>query len=94
MPRASGWPEWASARSDFEDRLVTQAGPVVTGPHIDSERRRGQAYVAVTVSMTVSAADVAQALTARWEAFRHAAGDDTAGWDMAGTTAEIRPGAR
>jgi hypothetical protein len=44
--------------------------------------------------MTVSAADVAQALTAGWEAFRHAAGDDTAGWDMAGTTAKIRPEAR
>ena len=94
VPRASGWPEWESVRSDFEERLVTQADPAVTGPHIDSGRRRGRAYVAVTVSMSVSAPDVAQALAAGWEAFRQAAGDDTAGWDMAWATAEIRPEAR
>jgi hypothetical protein len=94
VPRATGWNEWASVRGYFEDRLAEQAGPVVTAPHIVSERRRGRDYVTVIMSMTVTAPDVAEALTAGWDAFRQAAGDDEAGWDMAGATAEVRPEAR
>ena len=46
----------------------------------------------VTVALTVAAPDVAEALDQAWRAFRKAAGDDPAGWDMASVTAEVRPG--
>ena len=45
----------------------------------------------MTVTAAVGAADVAEALTAVWDAFREAADDDAAGWDMTGASAEIRP---
>ena len=50
--------------------------------------------MAVVVSMTVRAPDVAEALAAGWDTFLLAAADDEAGWDMAGATAEVRPEAR
>jgi len=62
----------------------------VVDPHIDSQNQRGREYVAVTIVMTISAPDVAQALTAAWDLFQHAAGD-AAGWDMARAAAEVRP---
>ena len=54
-------------------------------------QRKGREYVAVTIVMTISAPDVAQALTAAWDAFQHAAGDDAAGWDMTSAAAEVQP---
>ena len=60
-------------------------------PEIESETRRGRDYVRVTITAAAVAADVAAALTAVWDAFRQAAGDDAAGWDMAAASAEIRP---
>jgi len=65
--------------------------PAVTGPHIEREVRRGANYVRVAIIMTVDAADVARALTVAWRIFRWAAGDDSAGWDMAAASAEVRP---
>jgi len=59
----------------------------VIAPRIEAETRRGRDYVRVTISMTASAPDVAQALTAAWWAFRKAASEDTAGWDMASAVA-------
>jgi hypothetical protein len=41
--------------------------------------------------MTVSAPDVAEALTAAWAAFGEAAAGDRLGWDMGGAEAEVRP---
>ena len=41
--------------------------------------------------LTAPASEVARALTAAWWAFRKAASDDTAGWEMARATAEVRP---
>jgi hypothetical protein len=70
----------AGRRSDFEQRLATA--------EIESETRRGRDYVRVTITAAVYAADVAEALTAAWETFRRAAGDDAAGWDMAAASAE------
>lgn len=49
-------------------------------------------YVRVVAVATVEAADVAGALDLAWRVFRTAAGDDAEGWDMAGATAEVRPG--
>jgi hypothetical protein len=46
----------------------------------------------VVIAARVDAADVADALDLAWQAFRKAAGDDAAGWDIASTTAEVRPG--
>jgi len=87
---AGGWRAWAAARGGFERRLAGRESPAVTGPHIESETRRGKDYVRVSVVMTVDAADVARALTAALRVFRWAAGDDAGGWDMA-AAAEVRP---
>ena len=91
MPRLGSRREWEATRGDFEQRLTTLESPAVIGAEIESETRRGRDYVRVTFTAAVEAADVAEALTAVWEAFRRAAGDDAAGWDMAGASAEIRP---
>jgi hypothetical protein len=93
VPRPGGWLQWAPVRGRFEERLAAQESPAVIGPHIDGEIRRGRDYVKVkvTVCAMVTAPDVAQALTAALWAFRKAAGDDPAGWDMAGATAEVQP---
>lgn len=91
VPRLGGWRQWGTVISDFEQRLTARADPVVVDPHIDSQNQRGREYVAVTIVMTISAPDVAQALTAAWDVFQHAAGDDAAGWDMARAAAEVRP---
>jgi len=65
---------------------------MVAGPHVESLTRRGRDYLRVTIAMTVTAADPAQALTVAWRAFRKAAGDDLSGWDLAGASAEVSPG--
>jgi hypothetical protein len=44
----------------------------------------------VVLAVTVSAADVAQALAVAWEAFREAAAGDELGWDMDAAEAEVR----
>ena len=91
VPRPGGLRAWGAVSGDFERRLAGQEGPAVTAPRIESETRRGRDYVRVTISMTASAPDAAQALTAAWRVFRRAAGDDTAGWDLPGAAAEVRP---
>lgn len=94
VPRSGGWRAWGSARGHFERRLAAQESPTVTGARIESETRRGRDYVRITISVVVSAPDVAQALAAAWWVFRKAASDDAAGWDMAAATAEVQPEAR
>jgi len=84
VPRRGGW-------RDFEQRLATPESPAVISPELESETRRGRDYVRVTITAAVDAADVAEALTAVWDAFRQASGDDAVGWDMAAASAEIRP---
>ena len=91
VPRNGGWRAWGAVSDDFERRLAEQESPAVIVPHIESETRRGRDYVRITVSVEVSAPDVAQALTAPWSVFRQAASDDTAGWDLSSATAEVRP---
>ena len=94
MPRIGSRREWEATRSDFEQRLTTAESPAVISAEIESETRRGRDYVRVSIMAAVDAADVAEALTAAWAAFRQAAGDDTAAWDMAAASAEIRPEAQ
>jgi hypothetical protein len=91
VPRLGGWREWGDSRGDFEQRLADQQSPAVAAAEIESETRRGRDYVRVTITAAVDAADVAAALTVAWGAFRQAAGDDAAGWDMTAASAEIRP---
>jgi len=91
VPRNGGLRAWGAVSGDFERRLAAEESPGVIDAQIDSEVRRGRDYVRVTISMTASAPDVAQALTAAWRVFRSAAGDDTAGWDLPHATAEVRP---
>ncbi len=91
VPRLGGWREGGASRGDLGRRLATAESPAVVGAEIESEIRRGRDYVRVTITAAVDAADVAEALTAVWDAFRQAAGDDAAGWDMAAASAEIRP---
>ncbi len=44
----------------------------------------------VVMTVSVEAADVAEALDLAWESFRKAVGEDGS-WDMAAATAEVRP---
>jgi hypothetical protein len=78
------------ASGDFERALAAQASSIVIGPAIDSETRRGRDYVRVTLSMTVVAADVSEALAASWWVFLKASGG-TEGWDITSATADLRP---
>jgi len=47
--------------------------------------------VRVVIEMTVIAEDPARALTVAWRGFSRSAGDDIAGWDTGGASAEVRP---
>ncbi len=91
VSRRGGWRQWGPVSGGFEKRLAAQESPTVTGPRIESETRRGRDFVRVTIAVTVTAPNVAEALTAAWWAFRKAASDDSPGWDLAGAAAEIRP---
>jgi hypothetical protein len=55
---------------------------------MDSEIRRGRDYVRVIIVSRVDAAGVAEALDIAWWAFRNAAGNELAGWDLASAIAE------
>lgn len=94
VPRVGGTRAWGRAAGDFERRLAAQESDTVAGPRVEGQIRRGRDYVRVTVTMTVTAADPAQALVVAWRVFRKAAGDDIAGWDTDGASAEVRPGER
>jgi hypothetical protein len=88
VPRLGGWREWGASRDDFEQRLADPESLPVVGAEIESETRRGQDFVRVTITAAV---DVAAALAAAWNAFRQAAGDGEAGWNMNAASAAVRP---
>ena len=94
VPRRGGWREWGASRGDFEQHLAAQESPALAALQIESETRRGRDYVRVTVSALAHAPDAVQALAAAWDAFRQAAEDEDAGWDLAAASAEIRPETR
>src|SRR5581483_4373288 len=89
VSRSGGWRDWGAVSGQFERHLAAQASERIVEPHIDSESRRGSDHVRITVLMNVRAADVAEALSAAWWAFRKAADD---GWDLSTAVAEVRPG--
>ena len=76
----------------LERRLAGQESPDVIAPQIDREIRKGRDYVRVVIVVTVEADDLAEALDLAWWAFRMAAGDDLAGWDLGQASADVRPG--
>ena len=45
----------------------------------------------MTVALTVAATEVADALAIAWDAFRSAARDDLAGWELSAATAQVQP---
>jgi hypothetical protein len=53
---------------------------------MDGEIRRGRDYVRVIIVSRVDATGVAEALDIAWWAFRNAAGNELAGWDLASAT--------
>jgi hypothetical protein len=91
VPRLGGRRAWGAVSGTFAHRLAEQGSDVVLAPRIDRELRRGPDYVRVVVVATVVADDVAEALDLAWRAFREAAGDDLAGWDMAAASAGVQP---
>ena len=93
VPRQSGWRAWGAVSGAFGRRLAGQESPPVIAPQIDREIRKGRDYVRVVIVVTVEAGDLAVALDLAWRAFRMAAGDDLAGWDLGQASADVRPGA-
>ena len=93
VPRRGGWRAWGTVRENFEHALTDPVDPAIASAEIASELRRGADYVRVTVVLTVHAADVADALTIAWDAFRSAAHDDLTGWEVAAAVAEVQPAA-
>ena len=91
MPRLGSRRAWEASRGDFEQRLTTLESPAIISAELESETRRGRNYVRVTITAAVDATDVAEALTAAWNAFRQNAGHDAAGWDLPAASAEVRP---
>ena len=90
VPRRGGWRAWGAVRADFERALADPVDPAIASAEIASELRRGADHVRVTVTLTVAATDVADALTIAWNVFRTAARDDLTGWELA-AAAEVQP---
>lgn len=89
IPHISGMGGWSAAATAFQQGLEAQSSLLVTERQIDFVTRERRDYV--RVSVTVEAAHVAEAAVIMWAVLQQAAGEDTAGWDMAGASAEIRP---
>ena len=90
VPRAGGWRAWGTVRDEFGRQLAGQESAAIA-LHVDSEIRRGRDYVRVVILAAVDADDVAEALDLAWWAFRKAAGEGLAGWDLVSAEAEVRP---
>jgi hypothetical protein len=90
-PRRGGWRAWGVIRADFERGLADAADPAIVSAEVASELRRGADYVRVTVAFTVVTTDVADALAIAWDAFRSAARDDLAGWEVTEAAAQVQP---
>ena len=91
VPRRGGWRAWGTVRADFERALADPIDPAIASAEIASELRRGADYVRVTIAFIVAAADVADVLAIAWDAFRSAARDDTADWEVTATAAQVQP---
>ncbi len=89
IPHISGASGWNDAATAFQESLAEETSLLVTERKVEFLTRERRDYI--RVSVTVEAAHVAEAAVITWAVLQRAAGDDTAGWDMAGASAEIRP---
>jgi hypothetical protein len=89
IPHVSGTRGWNDAVTAFQENLEAEGSLLVTERKIEFLTRGRRDYI--RVSVTVEAAHVAEAAVITWAVLQRAAGADTAGWDMAGASAEIRP---
>jgi hypothetical protein len=90
VPRTRGWRAWTAAAAEFDKRLAAAVRPPVISGQMDSEIRRGRDYVRIRLTITLEAADVADAVGLAWKVFAAAAGD-AAGWDMDAAEVAVRP---
>jgi hypothetical protein len=89
VPHISGTNEWSASAKALQKGLAEQPSLLVAERHIEFVTRQRRDYA--RISATVEAAHVAEAAVITWAVLQQAAGEDTAGWDMAGASAEIRP---
>jgi hypothetical protein len=84
-----GTSEWSAAATTFKEGLAGQPSLLVTERQIEFLTRERRDYV--RVSVRVEAAHVAEAAVITWAVLQQAMGEDSASWDVAGASAEIRP---
>jgi hypothetical protein len=89
IPHISGTSEWSTAAKAFQQGLAAQPSLLVTERRIEFLTRQRRDYI--RISVTVEAAHVAEAAVITWSVLQQAIGEDAAGWDMSGASAEIRP---
>jgi hypothetical protein len=89
IAHVSGTSDWSAAATAFQQGLAEQPSLLVTERYVEFLTRERRDYV--RISVTVEAAHVAEAAVITWAVLQQAVGDDSAGWDMAGASAEIRP---
>jgi hypothetical protein len=89
IAHVSGTSDWSAAATAFQQGLADQPSLLVTERYMEFLTRERRDYV--RISVTVEAAHVAEAAVITWAVLQQAMGEDTAGWDMAGASAEIRP---
>ena len=81
--------DWSAAATAFQRGLAAQPSLLVTERHVEFLTRQRRDYV--RISVTVEAAHAAEAAVITWAVLQQAMGEDCAGWDMAGASAEIQP---
>jgi hypothetical protein len=89
IPHISGTSEWRAAATAFQEGLAAQPSLLVTQRQIEFLTRQRRDYV--RVSVTVEAAHMAEAAVITWAVLQQAMGEDSAGWDLAEASAEIKP---
>jgi hypothetical protein len=89
IAHVSGTSDWSAAATAFQQGLADQPSLLVTERYMEFLTRERRDYV--RISVTVEAAHVAEAAVITWAVLQQAMGEDTAGWDLAGASAEIRP---
>ena len=72
VPRRGGWRRVENGQRQLRAPTHGTGKHHDHRPHIEDETGQGRDYVRVTVVMTISAPDIAQALTAAWWVFRRA----------------------
>ena len=89
VPRAGGWRAWGTTRGEFGRQLAGQESAAIA-LHVTA-RSAAAATISGRHRGQVDTDDAAEALDLTWWAFRKAAGEDLAGWDLADAEAEVRP---